>query len=218
MKCPSCGYENSEDARYCSLCQHSFVKAESELRGLREPSAPYGLAPLAEPRREGVPAARTVLRGGATGENWFQRHLNWTWLFAGWAVILLHIIGGVVYAVFVTHSIINSSISFVTFAMSVVAIQIIFLVLYTLANFGVGAWVLKRKNRSLLWLLMFLPPYPLYWVSEWLGALATLTVAIWFLCLRNYSDLVVMPEPPSSSIQPGLAPQGLGSRSDKYGP
>ena len=30
MKCPSCGYENSDDAQYCSLCQKSFVKAEPE--------------------------------------------------------------------------------------------------------------------------------------------------------------------------------------------
>ena len=28
MKCPSCGYENSQDARYCGLCQSVFANAD----------------------------------------------------------------------------------------------------------------------------------------------------------------------------------------------
>jgi len=34
MICPSCGYENREDARYCNLCQTSFVKTKPEPRPL----------------------------------------------------------------------------------------------------------------------------------------------------------------------------------------
>jgi hypothetical protein len=93
---------------------------------------------------------------------------------------------------------------------SISVIQIVVLVLQIASVFGVGAWVLKRKNRSLGWLLIFLVPFG--WII--------------FLFLENRSELPPMPVPsglstpsgPSSSIPPGLAPQGLGYRADKYGP
>jgi hypothetical protein len=198
MKCPSCGYENKEDAEYCNLCQRSFVKAESELRGLREPSAPYGLDPLAGPRREG---AQRVLRSRATGENWFQRHLNWTWLLAQCAVGL---IGYFVVTIFVSSLFVSSTTlpSEASLFASISFMQIIFSVLQMIAIFGVGTWVLKRKNRSLAWLLIFFVP-----LVGW----------IIFLRLENRSGLVALPAKPRASIQPGLASRDLESRF-KYGP
>jgi uncharacterized membrane protein YhaH (DUF805 family) len=195
MKCPSCGYENEEDARYCNLCQCSF---------LREPQALYGLAPPPEAKKKAVP------RSQAAGENWFQRHLNWTWFFAQLVV------GGIAYSivtVFISSLVVSSAAlpSEESLFASVSVMQVIVTVLQLIAMFGVGAWVLRRKNRSLVWLLIFLVP-----LAGW----------IIFLCLENRSDLVVTPvysgpsapSSSSSSIPPGLAPQGLGSRIDKYGP
>jgi hypothetical protein len=204
MKCPSCGYENSDDARYCGLCQKSFGSF------VREPSAPYGLPPLAGSKKEAVQAARTVLRGQPTGENWFQRHLNWTWVFAQLAVGLITY---VLVAVFVTGLFISSPAlpSEASLLASFSVIYIIVLVLQLASLFGVGGWVLRRKRRSLAWLLIFFVP-----LVGW----------IIFLCLENRSELPVLPlasrssapSGPSSPIQPGLAPQGLGYRADKYGP
>jgi len=204
MKCPSCGYENSDDARYCGLCERPFGSS------VNEPSAAYGLPPLAEPGRGGVPAAQTVLRSQPKGLNWFQRHLNWTWVFAQLAVGLLTYI---IMTVFVTSLFIGSSNALPSEASlfaSISVMQIVAAVLQIASVFGVGVWVLKRKDRSLGWLLIFLVPFG--WII--------------FLFLENRSDLVVMPVPsgPSSSskssgsIQPGLAPYGLGARADKYGP
>jgi hypothetical protein len=210
MKCPSCGYENSDDARYCGLCERPFGSS------VNEPSAAYGLPPLAEPGRGGVPAAQTVLRSQPKGLNWFQRHLNWTWVFAQLAVGLLTYI---IMTVFVTSLFIGSSNALPSEASlfaSISVIYIIVLILQLIAEFGVGAWVLIRKNRSLGWLLIFFVP-----MVGW----------IIFLCLENRNlmdDLPVSPAPPaysapsgsprtSSSIPPGLAPPGLGYRSDKYG-
>ena len=31
MKCPSCGYDNKEDAQYCNLCLTSFVETDLEI-------------------------------------------------------------------------------------------------------------------------------------------------------------------------------------------
>jgi hypothetical protein len=213
MKCPSCGYENKEDARYCNLCQYSFV---------REPAAAYGLPSMAEPGRKRVKVDSKALGSQPAGESWFQRHLNWTWFFAQLAVGL---IAYVVVTVFVSSLFISSTVlpSEESLFASVSSMQIIVMVLQLIAMFGVGAWVLRRKKRSLAWLLIFLVP-----LVGW----------IIFLCLENRSDFVAMPETPvtrssispglsgssglssgaSSSIPPGLAPQGLGSRSDKYGP
>jgi len=204
MKCPSCGYENSDDARYCGLCERPFGSS------VNEPSAAYGLPPLAEPGRGGVPAAQTVLRSQPKGLNWFQRHLNWTWVFAQLAVGLLTYI---IMTVFVTSLFIGSSNALPSEASlfaSISVMQIVAAVLQIASVFGVGVWVLKRKDRSLGWLLIFLVPFG--WII--------------FLFLENRSDLVVMPVPsgPSSSskssgsIQPGLAPPGLGYRPEKYGP
>lgn len=198
MKCPSCGYENKDDARYCNLCQNSFV---------REPAAAYGLPSMAEPSKERVKAAQKPLRSQPKGLNWFQRHLNWTWFFAQLAVGL---IAYVVVTVFVSSLFISSAAlpSEESLFASVSSMQLIVVVLQLIAMFGVGAWVLRRKSRSLVWLLIFLVP-----LVGW----------IIFLCLENRSDFVVMPETPEtpvtrSSIPPGLAPQGLGTKSDKYWP
>jgi len=196
MKCPSCGYENSEDARYCNLCQCSF---------LREPSASYGLDPLQslqpEPGKEAVKAVEKVLRSQPTGLNWFQRHLNWTWVFAQFAVGL---IAYFITTIFVSSLFVSSAAfpSETSLFASVSVIQIIFSALQIASVFGVGAWVLKRKGRSLAWLFIFLVP-----LVGW----------IIFLCMKNRSQLPVLSAPPSSSIQPGLAAPSLESRL-KYGP
>jgi len=207
MKCPSCGYENSDDARYCGLCQRSFVSS------VNEPSAPYGSAPLQglqpEPGQGAAKTVKKILRSQATGGNWFQRHLNWTWVFAQWAVSLILY---VVVTVFVT-SLVASGPNFPSEASlfaSISVMQVISLVLELIAEFGVGAWVLKRKDRSLAWLLIFFVP-----LVGW----------IIFLCLQNRNLLEELPvssglsssSEPSGSIQPGLASQSLESRL-KYGP
>jgi hypothetical protein len=212
MKCPSCGYENSDEARYCGLCQKPFTSFA------REPSAPYGLPLSLKPKKEAVQAAQQVLKSQAAGPNWFQRHLNWTWVFAQLTVGLITY---VLVTVFVTSLFVSSSTfpSEASLFASVSVMQVIAAVLQIASVFGVGGWVLKRKDRSLAWLLIFLVPFG--WII--------------FLCLENRSDLVVMPVSPvspvspgpsglsgspesSSSIQPGLAPQGLGSQYGKYGP
>jgi hypothetical protein len=193
MKCPSCGYENSRDARYCNLCQYSFV---------REPAAAYGLPSMAKPGKERVKAAQKTLGSQPAGANWFQRHLNWTWFFAQLAVGL---IAYVVVTIFVSSLFISSAVfpSEESLFASVSSMQIIVVVLQLIAMFGVGAWVLRRKKRSLAWLPIFLVP-----LVGW----------IIFLCLENRSESVIMPKTPvtRSPISPGLAPQGLGTKSDKY--
>ena len=136
MKCPSCGYENKKDARYCNMCQNSFV---------REPAAAYGLPSLAKPGAERVKAARKALRSQPAGENWFQRHLNWTWFFAQLAVGLITYI---VVTLFISSLFISSVAlpSEESLFASVSSMQLIVVVLQLIAMFGVGAWVLRMKS------------------------------------------------------------------------
>ena len=197
MKCPSCGYENKEGARYCGLCEKPFGSFANE------PSVPYGLAPSLEPKKG---AAQKVLRSQSTKMNWFQRHLNLTWVFAQWAAGLIIYFIVFVFAV----SLVASGPNFPSepaFFASMSVIQIVGTVLQLAAQLGVGAWVLRRKNRSLGWLLIFFVP-----LVGW----------IIFLFLENRSEPPALPvssglSAPSSSIQPGLAPPGLGSQYGKYG-
>jgi hypothetical protein len=62
MKCPSCGYNNPDDAPYCSMCQISFIKPILEATGtVYKPE--YAESP-------------TSAKAGKPDEhNWFQRHL-----------------------------------------------------------------------------------------------------------------------------------------------
>jgi hypothetical protein len=188
MKCPSCGYENREDARYCNLCQTSFVKDQRELPR----QSPEPVTPLA-PRREAVP-------GGETGYlNWFQRHLNWTWVLAQAASTL---IGFIVVLFFVWSLYIDFPSEDSFYARFMVSLMVVG-GFQSLASYGVGAWVLIRKNRSLWWLLIFFVPY-----CGW----------IIFLCLENQSRPVGLPTTPVSSVNRGLGYRGLKpqSENEKY--
>jgi hypothetical protein len=208
MKCPSCGYENSEDAEYCNLCQHSFVKAESELRGL---------APLAELRREGVPAVRTLLRGGATGENWFQRHLNWTWLlpqlllYVAALVVMFGFIASMGPTLILDPTARPSVLPSLPFSIFVVSYAFVIPLLGAASIWGIGAWVLKRKSRSLWWLLIFLIPVLAAWLNVLLGLGVLIVVWIIFLRLENRSELPGLPVSDSARTI-------LEAQSNKYGP
>ncbi len=220
MKCPSCGYENREDAQYCNLCQSSF---------LREPSAPYGLPSMAEPSKEAKKAVKQVLKSQAAGENWFQRHLNWTWvlpqlvLFVVAMVVMYGFIASMGPALIMAPTEIPSVISFLPFSIFIVAYAIILPLLGAASIYGIGAWVLKRKDRSLWWLLIFLIPTAAYLLNAFVGFVALVVVWIVFLRLENRNLMVDLPvssgsSGSSSAIQPGLAPQGLGSQYRKYEP
>jgi len=240
MKCPSCGYENSDEARYCGLCQKPFTSF------VREPSAPYGLPLSLKPKKEAVQAAQQVLKSRSAGENWFQRHLNWTWVLAICGAKILVFVAVVVFLYSVLDPLSEFTISsFLSFLNSLAVIALVFTVLYLLATFGVGAWVLKRKNQSQLWLLILLIPFAvaslpplfsfhfsnlvphsLFSLFGSLSELVDVIVIVCFLRLKNHSELPALPVSAessgsfksSNSIQPGLAPQGLGYRPEKYGP
>jgi len=222
MKCPSCGYENKEDARYCGLCEKPFGSFVSE------PSAPYGLAPSLEPSKEAEKTVKKILRSQSTKMNWFQRHLNWTWVLPQLFLYIATLVVG--YSLFMSMagalmSPLKSSFM-LPFSGLVVWFGIITPLLMAAAIYGIGVWVLKRKDRSLWWLLIFLIPTAAAFLHGLLAFVALVAVWIVFLRLENCNFLEGPPtssessgsSESSSSIQPGLAPQGLGSQYGKYEP
>jgi len=143
MICPSCGYENSEDAQYCGLCQASFVKDQPESPGL-----------TAHPPKRDARAGPIETRQ----QNWFNRHLNWTWVLAQVAVFIISVFFVIILAsVLMTSS--NSGYSEGSLFTTMLLFQNMVLVLEVFAIFGVGAWALKKKNRNLAWLLILLVPF-----------------------------------------------------------
>ena len=209
MKCPSCGYENKEDARYCNLCQTSFVKAQPE------PPRPVP-PPLL--KKETVPE-------GETGDlNWFQRHLNWTWVLPQLFLYLF----GVVYLMNSSSDLFraiwhSSESEFVSAATGLTMFWYIWPVMMWAAEFGIGAWVLRRKKRSLWWLAIFFIPSPIVFFlhewSVWPGLIAYVLVVIVFLWLDEASEsrtvMVSYPTRPGlDANRPGLDAQGLKPESD----
>jgi len=84
--------------------------------------------------------------------NWFQRHLNWTLVLTYLTPYLIIIILG-------TFGVLSSG--------SVPTIpEALFLIICFIAGFFVFGWVLRRKNRSLWWLLMVFVPFGFI---VWLG-------------------------------------------------
>jgi peptidoglycan/LPS O-acetylase OafA/YrhL len=94
--------------------------------------------------------------------NWFQRHLNWTMVLVLAGLSLLITIPGVL-------------IAFTRYDIHWLAVALIVKVFIPLIVAGViitAVWVLRRKKRSLWWLLMILVP---------------LGFIVW-LCLKNKND------------------------------
>ncbi len=176
MKCPSCGYENREGAKYCNLCLTSFVKPQPKASSLMMTRSP----------KENVPG---MLRRETQELNWFNRHLNWTWVLAQFAVVLILLVLGIIFAFSLITSPLTRGFDLTSALTSVLIIGIISIILYILSVYVVGGWVLKKKNRSLWWLLIFLIPVPFGAFSfSWPSTLVGLFVAIFFLCLDNKSD------------------------------
>lgn len=141
MKCPSCGYENREDAQYCNLCQTSFIKkSEPELpRSVRQPVGPKKIP-------------QTVMPGIWNEPSWYRRHLHWTWVFAQFVADIIFIAG-------ILFILLISSVSPDLFIASMIVVwYVLGSILSFAALFGVGGWVLKQKDRSLAWLLILLVP------------------------------------------------------------
>ena len=178
MKCPSCGYENKEDARYCNLCQTSFVKPQPE------PPSPVP-PPLL--RKETAPE-------GEIGDlNWFQRHLNWTWVLPQLFLYLFGVVFVMKSSTDLFRAFWHSSESeFVSAATSLTVFWYIYTVMMWAAEFGIGAWVLKRKKRSLWWLSIFFIPTPitllLHELSVWPSLIAYVLVVVVFLFLDDASE------------------------------
>ncbi len=83
--------------------------------------------------------------------NWFQRHLNWTYILGVVVFLVLCFIMGLILGT------IDPYVADET--LDVVVYLILFIIM-----FPMSIWVLKRKNRSLWWLLLA------SWFSPlWLG-------------------------------------------------
>lgn len=140
MKCPSCGAENSEDAPYCNLCQTSFLKTTADDALFLTDAGPSS------------PNSR---------QNWFQRHLNWTWVLAQAAVFCLVIAWILVFVLFFKRTDGTDAGSLGTAIAAALMSWNFAWLLSMLAPFIAGAWVLSKKSRSYAWLLILLVPFGL---------------------------------------------------------
>jgi hypothetical protein len=141
-----------------------------------------------------APRKEAVSGGEATEENWFQRHLNWAWVLPQGVVFLVFIIAFCIWYFYINSPSVPSEDSIYA---SFLVVSVVVGGLQSLAVYGVGAWVLKMKNRSLAWLLVL-----------FLGGFGWII----FLCLENRSELP--PVPASNPTRPSLGIQGLKSQSE----
>jgi hypothetical protein len=150
--CPSCGKAGVERMKFCPQCGQRLMSSnlEDTQRAIPKPeptlmesstvkTAQHGLSPIL--RTHGTqtytPKSEVLLKE----QNWFERHLNWTMVLA-WAGSYL-----IVFIVAFLVALGDPNISEDAVAGMGVVIGLI-------VSIAVGQWVLRKKNRSLAWLLI----------------------------------------------------------------
>ncbi len=134
--CPNCGKEVSDEMKFCPKCGKQLTELESKPPA---PSTSYREAPgQAEWKRK----------------NWFERHLNWT--------MVLGLLGGYAISVgvaFVVGIVMVSANPYVSDAALEAAGYVVGIVVTLVVVGLVWGWALRKKKRSLWWLLlgMFVP-------------------------------------------------------------
>jgi len=134
--CSNCGNQVSEDTEFCPKCGHSLTDTRAE--------------------RTTTPALWKELGEGQQGKpmNWFERHLNWT--------MVLGLVGGYGISVgvaFIVGIVMVSANPYVSDAALEDAGYVVGIVVTLVVVGLVWGWALRKKNRSLWWLLlgMFVP-------------------------------------------------------------
>jgi uncharacterized membrane protein YhaH (DUF805 family) len=194
MKCPKCGCENLDNATYCNLCQTSFKPQAPPAARRPIPTTAY---PPGTPYVNPAPAAK--------GLNWFQRHLNLTWVLPQILILVITLIAGIGLVISIISSMGSSDespFSSPQAFFALVGVGFILLAIVSLiSTYGIGAWVLHRKHRSYAWLLvLFLPGFICGLIGKQLpifstiGGLVGLACIIIFLCLKNHSDQPSVPQ------------------------
>lgn len=95
-----------------------------------------------------TPALYKEVSGGELGKrmNWFERHLNWT-MVLGWV------------GAWVIAFIVGFLIALADHYVSEDALDAIGFVIVLVVSLAVGHWVLRKKNRSMWWLLISGSPF-----------------------------------------------------------
>jgi len=128
--CSNCGNEIAIDMVYCPNCGNKpDIQVDKQLTG-KTVDLPSSTEPI-----------RTQM-----GLNWFQRHLNWI------TFISLVIIYPLAFIIGFLGAYINPYMSSTT-------LVIIAYIICGIWLFGINGWVLRRKNRSLGFLLLFVIPF-----------------------------------------------------------
>jgi len=110
--------------------------------------------------------------------NWFQRHLNWTWVIV---VLVGSFVIGLVFGLVVGLE--NPYALYTSYGALYWLSYLLSLLLWII----ISVWVLRRKNRSLWWLLVFLVPF-IGWII--------------FLCLENRSDFAELRDTENRVVGP----------------
>ena len=144
--CTQCGTKLQEGAKFCPQCGQRLMGSnlEDKQRAIPKPESPlmqsstlragqHGLRPI----QTYVPKSEAPLREGS----WFERHLNWTMVLAGLSTYAISFI--LVFLVMLLDPYASGVALYVILVIANLAVVIV-----------VGRWVLKKKNRSMWWLLI----------------------------------------------------------------
>ena len=117
--CPSCGKAGIEGKKFCPQCGRKLVTPDLEGK------------------------QRLITKPDALLEetSWFERHLNWTMVFAWLSTYVISFI--LVFLMTLIDPYMPGEAFFFVLVIANLAVVI-----------GVGQWVLRKKNRSLAWLLI----------------------------------------------------------------
>jgi hypothetical protein len=139
MYCQHCGTELNDASKFCDKCgEQTMTISGSE--GVMQVNT-------SSPREPQNQTRRFTPNINYRGLNWFQRHLNWTWILV--AILGSLVISPIIAIVAYTSVVSNSS------ALYSVLLPLSLVVMIL----GISGWVLYRKNRHVLWLIILFIPF-----------------------------------------------------------
>lgn len=130
FSCPKCGWQVAFGTQFCSHCSNSLSWQQQTTPPIYQQPFNYQQQPDYSQQLH-------------YKMNWFQNHLNWTYLLT-W--LLVPILLALLYMI--VSIAIGAPLPFI------LSFPVIFSIIL-LVDLSVGGWVIKQKGRSLWWLLLF---------------------------------------------------------------
>ena len=133
--CPTCRQQVSYGLRFCGNCGNALTWEQ------RTPSPPIYQQPINDQQQVPHYQQQPSYSQQQDRMNWFQRHLNWTWVLCLLLTFVVAFVTGFLMAIVDPN-------------VSEDVADVVGWIIYLVVMLPVSGWIIKQKGRSLWWILL----------------------------------------------------------------